>query len=77
MLLRQTAILIVAGTTTGIAAAAAVARLLATLAGQVNPLDAITLAAVAMLLAVIGLAATIIPASRALRIDPVVSLRSL
>jgi predicted permease len=77
MLLRQTAVLIVAGTTAGIAAAAAVARLLATLAGQVNPLDAITLAAVAMLLAVIGLAATIIPASRALRIDPVVSLRSL
>ena len=76
MLLRQSALLIFAGTAAGIAASAAVARLLASLAGQVNPLDGITLISVAALLATVGAAATVVPAYRALRIDPVNALRT-
>jgi putative ABC transport system permease protein len=76
MLLRQSALLIFAGTAAGIAASAAVARLLAGLAGQVNPLDGITLISVATLLATVGAAATVVPAYRALRIDPVNALRT-
>jgi ABC-type antimicrobial peptide transport system permease subunit len=76
MLLRQSALLIFAGTAAGIAASAAVARLLAGLAGQVNPLDGITLISVATLLATVGAAATVVPAYRALCIDPVNALRT-
>src|SRR5207249_349289 len=66
MLLRQSALLIFAGTAAGIVASAAVARLLASLAGQVNPLDGITLLGVAALLAAVGAAATLVPAYRAM-----------
>jgi ABC-type antimicrobial peptide transport system permease subunit len=76
MLLRQSALLIFAGTAAGIAASAAVARLLASLAGQVNPLDGIMLISIATLLATVGAAATVVPAYRALRIDPVNALRT-
>jgi predicted permease len=76
MLLRQSALLIFAGTAAGIAASATVARLMANLAGQANPLDGITLISVAALLAMVGAAATVVPAHRALRIDPVNALRT-
>jgi predicted permease len=76
MLLRWSVPLIFAGTAAGIAASAAVARLLANLAGQVNPLDAVTVAAIAVLLAVVGAAATLVPAYRAVRIHPAAALRA-
>jgi len=76
LLLRQSALLVLAGTAVGLGASAAVARLLATLTGQVNPLDGITLIAVAALLAVVGAAATLVPAFRAIRTDPVSALRT-
>lgn len=76
LLLRQSALLIFAGTAAGLGASAAVARLLASLIGQVNPLDGITLIAVAVLLAAVGAAATLVPAYRAMRIDPISALRT-
>jgi len=76
LLLRQSAILILVGTAAGIAASAAVARLLASLTGNVGPLDRITLIGVVALLAAVGAAATIVPTWRALRIDPASALRT-
>jgi predicted permease len=76
MLLRHSGLLIVAGTAAGLAAAAVVARLLASFAGLVNSLDALTVAAVAILLAAVGAAATVAPACCALRIDPASTLRT-
>jgi hypothetical protein len=62
MLLRQSrALLIFAGTAAGIATSVAVARLLASMAGEVNPLDGITLIGVAALLTAVGAAATLVP----------------
>lgn len=76
MLLRQSALLIFLGTSAGIAAATAIARLLASLSGQVNPLDGTTVIGVAALLAAVGAAATLVPAYRAVSIDPVNALRA-
>jgi predicted permease len=76
LLLRQSALLIFAGTAAGLGASAAVAHLLASLTGQVNPLDGITLIAVAALLAAVGAAATLVPAYQAMRIDPISALRT-
>jgi ABC-type lipoprotein release transport system permease subunit len=41
----------------------------------VTPVDPITLIAVASLLAVVATAASLIPARRAMRVDPIVALR--
>jgi predicted permease len=75
MLLRQSALLVFTGTATGIAASAAVSRLLASLSGAVSPLDGITLIGVAALIAAVGAAATLVPAYRAASVDPVSALR--
>jgi hypothetical protein len=76
LLLRQSAILVVAGTALGMAASAAVARLLSAGIGAIGELDAPTLLAIVTLLTAVGAAATAIPAYRALRIDPASALRS-
>jgi predicted permease len=76
LLLRQSAILMAAGTAIGIAASAAVERLLAAGAGEIGGLDASTLFAIIGLLAAVSAAATAIPAYRALSIDPSAALRS-
>ena len=75
MLLRRSALLVAPGAVLGLAASVAVARLLASLSGQVNPLDAVTAIAVAALLLTVAAAATLAPAYRALSIDPVRALR--
>jgi putative ABC transport system permease protein len=76
MLLRQSAVLVAAGTAAGLALSVAVTRLLAGAAGGVDPLDGITLISVSVLLGAVGTAATLVPAYRALRIDPVSALRA-
>lgn len=67
--------LIVAGAIVGIGAALLVTRLLTSFLYGVSAGDPVTLAAVAVLLAVVALAACYIPARRATRVDPLVALR--
>jgi len=59
----------------GLIGALAVTRVMQTLLFGVSTTDWLTFTSVAMLLAVVGLIATAIPARRAIRIDPLVALR--
>jgi predicted permease len=67
--------LVACGVVLGTAGALAVARLLKSLLSGVTSADPATLAAVAVLLSVVGLAASLVPARRAMRVDPVVALK--
>ena len=73
--LQQGAKLAAIGVVIGLAAAALVGRLIASLLYGVKPLDAATLAGVSLLLAAIALLASYIPARRAANADPMDSLR--
>jgi predicted permease len=65
----------VAGIAAGTVATLASAKVMATLAFGVSPSDPLTLAAVAATLALVALLAGLVPAYRALRVDPVRVLR--
>jgi predicted permease len=76
MVLRQGAVLVLAGLALGIAGALAFTRVLSNLLFQVEPNDPLTfLAVIATLLAVAALAC-LLPARRATLIQPIVALRS-
>jgi len=64
------------GLLAGLAGALALSRYLATLLFGVSERDPITFALVALLLGGVALAATIVPALRAVRVDPMLALRS-
>ena len=66
----------IVGIGVGFAGAAGLTRLMRSLIFGVDPVDAATYAAVGVLLGAIAVIATLIPALRASRVDPVVSLRS-
>ncbi|HEX8766604.1 MAG TPA: ABC transporter permease [Candidatus Acidoferrum sp.] len=66
---------ILVGVALGLAAALALSRLVASLIYSVRATDPLTFAAVALLLLLVGVFATIIPAYRATRIEPVRILR--
>ena len=72
----QGARLLLVGLVLGIAAAALVTRFLQTMLFGIRPLDPITFTSVSALLLAVGLLATIVPAWRAMTIDPVRALRS-
>ena len=67
--------LIAAGTLFGLLASVAAARLIAGLLYAIAPLDPIVFVSVSALLALAGIVATLIPARRATRVDPIVALR--
>ena len=64
-----------AGLTAGVAAGLGLTRLIANLLFGVAPEDPLTFASVAMVLAAVALLACYVPARRAVRVDPLVSLR--
>jgi ABC-type antimicrobial peptide transport system permease subunit len=69
------AALAVAGTAAGLIAAAALTRAITTMLFGVSRADAAVYVAVAMVLGVVVLIASWIPARKATRIDPLVALR--
>jgi putative ABC transport system permease protein len=75
LILRQSALLTFAGIAIGLISAVFLTRLMATLLYGVGATDPATYFGVAILLAAVALAATYLPARRAMRVDPVVALR--
>ena len=76
LVMRQGAVWIAAGLLVGIAGARLLTGYLAGLLFQVTQHDALTFGCVAAALTTVALAATAIPALRAARIDPMLSLKA-
>jgi putative ABC transport system permease protein len=75
MIVRQGMLLAGAGVIVGLGAAYGLTRLLASLLYGVKPYDPLTFGGVAVILSLVALLASYIPARRAMRIDPVIALR--
>ncbi len=76
MVMRRGVVLALLGITLGAAGAFALTRFLDSLLYDTAPTDLATFAAVSLLLATAALLASYIPARRAMRVDPMVALRS-
>ena len=68
--------LVLIGLVLGIVGAASLQRVVATEIYGVRPLDPLVLASVMAVMAIVALAACAVPARRAMRVDPIVALRS-
>jgi putative ABC transport system permease protein len=75
LILRQGMVLTFAGLFAGVVGAFALTRFLSGLLFEVKPTDPMTYVTVAVLLGVVALAACLIPARRATKVDPLVALR--
>ena len=75
MVVRRGVVIAGVGALIGIAGALATNRLVASMLYEVSPTDALTLLSVTVVLVVVALVATLIPARSSTRIDPVVALR--
>jgi putative ABC transport system permease protein len=76
LVLSQGALLVGMGIAVGLAGALALSRLLGAMLYGVGARDPVTFASVPVLLALVALVATLIPAWRAARVDPVIALRA-
>jgi ABC-type antimicrobial peptide transport system permease subunit len=75
LVLRQGSILVGSGLVAGLALAFASGRLLKSFLFEVQPVDAWTYVAVVLTLAVVGLTAALLPATKAASIEPMIALR--
>jgi len=75
MFLRRGLIVVLVGSAAGMGAAAGLTRVLESLLFGVRALDPLTFMGAALVFAVVGLVACLLPASRAVRVDPAEALR--
>jgi putative ABC transport system permease protein len=75
LVVRQGMELAAIGILAGLAGAVALTRVMGSLLFGVSATDAVTFGAVAVLLTAVAFAATVIPARRATKVDPMVALR--
>jgi predicted permease len=75
LVIGRTAVLVSIGIAVGLAIAGATSRALASFLFAVEPTDAVTFAFVSAALCAVALVAALVPARRALAVDPVVALR--
>lgn len=75
LVLGQGTSLVVTGVAIGLVSSLAVTRLLTKMLYGVSPTDWATFASVSLLLAAAALAACLVPAARAAKIDPVIAIR--
>jgi len=75
LVLGRSMLLVAGGTMCGLIASLAITRAIAGLLYDVSPLDPIVFVGVSVLLAASGFVASVIPARRATRVDPIVALR--
>jgi putative ABC transport system permease protein len=76
LVLRRSMWLVGAGTVAGLVASIGLTRVMSGLLYQVSPLDPVVFLGVSSVLAAAGLLASLIPARRATRVDPIVALRN-
>jgi putative ABC transport system permease protein len=75
LFLRRTIVQVALGVLLGLAGALAVGKVIQGLLVQTSARDPVTLGCVAVLLALVSVTACLIPARRAARLDPAVTLR--
>lgn len=76
MILKRGLLQLAVGLTAGLAGAFALSRVMRRLVIQITPTDPVTFTAITILLAVVSIAACLLPARRATRVDPPVALRA-
>jgi len=64
------------GVAAGLAISFVVARLIGSLLYQVRPIDPVTFIAVPAVLTIVALIASVVPARRAMQVDPITALRT-
>ena len=75
MILRESVALVGVGLVIGVAAAYGASRLVASMLFELSPTDPLTYGTVSLALITMALLASLLPARRAGRIDPIVALR--
>ena len=75
LVLRECLLLTALGTAVGLAASLVLGRYVQTLLYQINPADTLAMAAAAAVMLTVAIAAGMLPARRAARLDPVAALR--
>jgi putative ABC transport system permease protein len=68
--------LVAGGLVLGLIGGAAATRLMTFMLYGVNPLDKMTWALALLVMVAVGLAATLVPAARAMRVDPIIAIRA-
>ena len=76
MVLRYAMSLVVIGTLVGLTGAYAITRVMSTLLFQVTPTDLATFVAVPLILLLVALVASFLPARRATKVDPLITLKA-